>query len=94
MASIQDIHALEERINDAVQEYLDNPKAYTNPRIRVWLNEDEMEYRAECIDEDIDVNEDEGIYDIMRFIHVSLPYREEIDNDAVSEVANSWVFLD
>ena len=26
MASIQDIHALEERIYDAVQEYLDNPK--------------------------------------------------------------------
>ena len=25
MASIQDIHALEERIYDAVQEYLDNP---------------------------------------------------------------------
>ena len=28
MASIQDIHALEERICDAVQEYLDNPDGY------------------------------------------------------------------
>lgn len=28
MASIQDIHALEERIYDAVQEYLDNPDGY------------------------------------------------------------------
>ena len=28
MASIQDINALEERIYDAVQEYLDNPEGY------------------------------------------------------------------
>jgi hypothetical protein len=28
MASIQDIHALEERIYDAVQEYLDNSDGY------------------------------------------------------------------
>ena len=28
MASIQDIQALEERIYDAVQEYLDNPDGY------------------------------------------------------------------
>ena len=28
MATIQDIHALEERIYDAVQEYLDNPEGY------------------------------------------------------------------
>jgi hypothetical protein len=28
MASIQDINALEERIYDAVQEYLDNPEYY------------------------------------------------------------------
>ena len=35
----------------------------------------------------------QGIYDVMRFIHVSLPYKEEIDNDAISDVANSWIFL-
>ena len=28
MASIQDIQALEEKIYDAVQEYLDNPEGY------------------------------------------------------------------
>ena len=28
MASIQDIHALEERIYNAVQEYLDDPNGY------------------------------------------------------------------
>jgi len=32
MATIQDIHALEERIYDAVQEYLDNPDGYTRTR--------------------------------------------------------------
>ena len=28
MASIQDIHALEEKIYDAVQEYIDTPNGY------------------------------------------------------------------
>ena len=47
MASFQDIHALEERIYDAVQDYLDNPEGYTNATLHVYLDKDEMVYRAE-----------------------------------------------
>ena len=36
MASIQDIQALEERIYDAVQEYLDNPDGYKNATLHVY----------------------------------------------------------
>ena len=39
MASIQDIHALEERIYDAVQEYLDYPSGYQKPVLHVFLND-------------------------------------------------------
>ena len=44
MASIQDINALEERIYDAVQEYLDNPDGYENATLHVYLDENEMKY--------------------------------------------------
>ena len=40
MASIQDIQALEERIYDAVQEYLDNPDGYENAVLHVYLDDD------------------------------------------------------
>ena len=45
MANIQDIHALEERIYDAVQEYLDNPDGYENATLHVYLDEDDMELK-------------------------------------------------
>ena len=45
MASIQDIQALEERIYDAVQEYLDNPDGYENATLHVYLDEDEKKWR-------------------------------------------------
>lgn len=46
MATIQDIQALESQIYDAVEEYLDAPSAYANPILHVYLNRDDMEYRA------------------------------------------------
>ena len=46
MATIQDIRALELRIYEAVEEYLDVPDAYDNPVLHVYLDKDEMEYRA------------------------------------------------
>ena len=46
MATIQDIRALELRIYEAVEEYLSAPDAYDNPVLHVYLDKDEMEYRA------------------------------------------------
>lgn len=88
MASIQDIHALEERIYDAVQEYLDNPDGYENATLHVYLNEDEMEYRAE-MEDNLQGTEDDGIYPIADLIRDGEP-----DNDKASDIANSWIFLD
>ena len=92
MASIQDIQALEERIYDAVQEYLDNPDGYENAVLRVYLDEDDMIHRAE-IDDNLQGTEDDGIYAIESLI------REgddglEVDIDRASDIANSWIFLD
>ena len=42
MANWQDIRALEERIYDAVLEYLGNADAYQNAVLHVYLNQDDM----------------------------------------------------
>ena len=92
MASIQDIHALEEQIYDAVQEYLDNPDGYENATLHVYLDEDEMEYQAE-IDDNLSGTEDDGIYPIESLIREGDNGREP-DNDRACDIANSWIFLD
>lgn len=91
MASIQDIQALEEKIYDAVQEYLDYPDGYQKPVLHVYLN-DEMEYQAE-IDDNLSGTEDDGIYPIESLIREGDNGREP-DNDKASDIANSWIFLD
>ena len=92
MATIQDIQALEEKIYDAVQEYLDNPDGYENAVLRVYLDEDDMIHRAE-IDEDLQGTEGDGIYPIESLIRED-DDGPEVDNDRASDIANSWVFLD
>ena len=92
MASIQDIQALEERIYDAVQEYLDNPDGYEKAVLRVYLDEDDMIHRAE-IDDNLQGTEDDGIYAIESLIREG-DDGPEVDVDRASDIANSWIFLD
>ena len=88
MACIQDIRALEERIYDAVQEYLDYPDGYEHPILHVYLDKDEMVHRAE-IDDNLQGTEDDGVYELEGLIRDGQP-----DIDRVSDIANSWIFLD
>ena len=92
MASIQDIQALEERIYDAVQEYLDNPDGYENAVLHVYLDKDDMTHRAE-IDENLQGTEEDGIYAIESLIREG-DDGPEVDVDRASDIANSWIFFD
>ena len=92
MADWQDIRALEERIYDAVQEYLDNADAYSNAALHVYLDHDDMVHKAE-IDENLAGTEDDGIYAIAGLIRQGSDGREP-DVDRISDIANSWIFLD
>ena len=92
MATIQDIRALELNICEAVEEYLDTPDAYDNPKLHVYLDKDLMEYRAE-VDEGHAVDEDNGYYDIAGLVRDG-DEGPEPDNDRASDIANSWIFLD
>ena len=46
MSTIQDIRVLELRIYEAMEEYLSAPDAYDNPVLHVYLDKDQMKYRA------------------------------------------------
>jgi len=90
---IQALQNLETAIYDSVEEYLSNKKAYTNPRLHIWLDEAEMVHKVEIIDSDIKPNND-NIYAVEDFVSVELPYKEAVNNDMVNELANKWIFLD
>ena len=92
MASWQDIRALEERIYDAVQEYLDNAEAYTDASLHVWLDQDDRIYRAE-VEDHLSGTEDDGIYAVASILRDGDEGLEP-DVDRISYIANSWIFLD
>lgn len=92
MARIQDIRAFEERITDAVNEYLEYPESYEQPILHVYLDRDEMEYQAE-IAENLQGTEDDGVYQLASLIREENGEKEP-DCDNISRVANDWIFLD
>ncbi len=92
MASIQDIRALEERIYEAVEEYLDNPDGYDKPVLHVFLDNDRMEYRAEMVD-GLTGGDDDGVYAAEGLVRDG-DEGPEPDIDRISDIANSWIFLD
>lgn len=92
MANWQDIKALEERIYDAVQEYLDNADAYSEPVLRVYLYQDDMLHRAE-VEDNLSGNADDDIYPMTELVRLNDNGEPEPDVDKISEIANSWIFL-
>lgn len=93
MASIQDIQSLEARIYDAVEEYLINPEGYDNAVLHVYLDEDDMKHLAE-VDNASNYDSMEEVYPIDGLVRLSEEGKPEVDIDAVSDIANSWIFLD
>lgn len=93
MANWQDIRELEERIYEEVSEYLSNQEAYNNAVLRVYLDVENMVHCAEVDNADKYGIEDE-VYLIDTLIRLDDNGEQEVDVDAVSNVANSWIFLD
>ena len=92
MANWQDIRALEERIYDAVQEYLGNADAYDHAVLHVFLDHNDMTHKAE-IDDNLAGTEDDGVYAIEGVLRQGDEGLEP-DIDRISDIANSWIFLD
>ena len=69
-----------------------SPDAYDNPKLHVYLDEQRMEYRAE-MDDNLTGTEDDGVYAIDGLFRDGDEGKEP-DIDNISDIANSWIFLD
>lgn len=88
MVSYQDIKEFEERISEALLDYLEVPEAYETPYLYIYLDECTRSYQAEVIDEA--GAELDGYYEVEKF----LDREENAPNmDEVSRLANSYMFL-
>lgn len=92
MTTIQEIRALELKIYEAAEEYLNAPDDYNNPVLHVWLDPDEPAPQAE-VASNLTGDENEGIYPIASILREG-DDGQEPDIDRISEIANSWLFLD
>lgn len=93
MASWQDIRALEELIYEQVEEYLRNQDAYTTPVLQIYLDQDEMIYKA-AAEDGLQGTADDGIYPMSDLVRKDDNGNPEPDIDRISDIANSWIFLD
>ena len=92
MSSIQDIHALEERIFDIVDGYVkgdyneDDVLAIGRRCGKITLKADAKE--------NIKVGKTTELYPLKDLVRPGDDGKPEPDNDKVSEIANKWVFID
>ncbi len=93
MAKWQDIRALEEHIYEQVEEFLNNQEAYATPKLQVYLDQDNMTYKA-AAEDGLQGSKDEGIYPMSELVRIGDDGKPEPDIDKISDVANSWIFLD
>ena len=91
MSSIQDIHALEERIYDYVEEYLggnygpDDVLAISTRCGKVSLKADAKDH--------IKIGKTTEVYPFSTLVRLGDNNTKEPDNDKISDIANSWLFL-
>ena len=91
MASIQDIRALELQITDIVDDYVkemyneDDVLAIGHRCGRITIKADAKE--------NINVGESTELYPLKDLVRIDDDGNTESDYDKISDIANSWVFL-
>lgn len=92
MATIQDIHALEQRITDIVEDYIQN----------LYNEDDVLAISQRCgkitlkadAKEKIKIGKTIELHPLMDLVRVDEDGKPEADYDKISGIANSWLFLD
>lgn len=92
MSSIQDIHAFEERIYDIVQDYVDN-NYDEGDVLAIGKRCGKITMKADA-KENIKVGKSTELYPLAELVRTGDDGKPELDVDKISEIANSWVFLD
>ena len=91
MSSIQDIHALEERIYDYVEEYLGGNYA-PDDVIAISIRCGKVSLKADARDH-IKIGKTTEVYPFSKLVHLGDNNAPEPDNDKISDIANNWLFL-
>ena len=91
MSSIQDIHALEERIYDYVEEYLGGNYA-PDDVLAISTRCGKVSLKADARDH-IKIGKTTEVYPFSTLVRPSDNNAPEPDNDKISDIANSWVYL-
>jgi hypothetical protein len=92
MSSIQDIHALEQRISDIVEDYI--KKLYDEDDVlAIGLRCGRISLKADA-KEAIKVGKTTEIYPLQVLVRKGDDGNTEPDNDKISDIANSWLFID
>ncbi len=92
MSSIQEIHELEQRIYDIVQDYLNGNYDKTDVLAigrrcgKITLNADAKEA--------IGAGNTTEIHTLKDMVRIGDDGEQEPDIDKISDIANSWLFLD
>ncbi|MBR4114592.1 MAG: hypothetical protein IKK40_01070 [Bacteroidales bacterium] len=92
MGKIQDIHALEQCINDIVQDYIDD--CYNVDDVLAISKKGNKIVVTADARERIVRNSTTEIYPLKNLLRTGDDGEQEPDNDTISDIANSWLFLD
>ena len=92
MSTIQDIRALEERIYDIVQDYV-NGNYNTDDVLAIGIRCGKITLKADN-KANIKVGKTTELYPLKELVRTGDDGKPEPDVDAISDVANKWVFLD
>ena len=92
MSTIQDIRALEVSINDIVTDYI-NGMYLEDDVLAISRRAGKLELTADKR-ESIKVGKDTEIYPLNDLVRTGDDGQLEEDIDKISEIANSWIFLD
>ena len=91
MSSIQDIRALEERITDIVDGYL-NGDYNEDDVLAIGRRCGKITLKADA-KENIKVGKTTELYDLKTLVCTGDDGKPEADFDKVSQIANSWLFV-
>jgi hypothetical protein len=92
MSNIQDIHAFAERIYDIVQDYV-NGDYNADDVLAIGKRCGKITLKADA-KEAIKVGKSTELYPLKDLLRKGDDGNLEPDNDKISDIANSWVFLD
>ncbi len=91
MSSIQEIRAFEERIYDIVQDFV-NGNYNEDDVMAIGIRCGKITLKADA-KENIKVGKTTELYPLNQLVRTGDDGKPEPDVDAISDVANKWVFL-